>query len=118
MLRRIFIFFYFATVLLFKIESKTPDCDFANKYSLDELISDSEKRNEFLMAAAYWEGRFATNGNGLNTKVGVTYDGTQIDENTGLQHAPLHDFSAASKESIHLGLLALALDGKNIHNHI
>lgn len=100
----------FAAILIIRIEA-IPDCNFANKYSSDELIKDSGKRNEFLMAAAYWEGRFATHGNGLNVNAAVTYDGTQIDEDTGLQHAPLHDFSAASKESIHLGLLALALDG-------
>ncbi len=42
-----------------------------------------------------------------------TYDGHPIDYTTGKVAGQPHLFSAASKESIHVALLALALDGND-----
>jgi hypothetical protein len=57
------------------------------------------------------EGNFNTHGVGYNAISGLSYDGHGISYETGEKHEPLHAFSASSKESIHLNLLTLALEG-------
>lgn len=60
----------------------------------------------------YWEGRFARPGIGHNTANGMTYDGTLLNFTTGLElpnRAGLHNFSAASKEALHVMVLAHGL---------
>jgi hypothetical protein len=42
---------------------------------------------------------------------GLTYDGHTINYRTGELYPPIHNFSAPSKEAIHVSLLALALLG-------
>lgn len=59
----------------------------------------------------FWEGHFHQHGVGINMVSGLTYDGHGLDFNTGNIHDPLHSFSAPSKESLHLAMLALALNG-------
>ncbi|GAM20468.1 hypothetical protein SAMD00019534_036430, partial [Acytostelium subglobosum LB1] len=84
-------------------------CRFAKDYSLDKLISSSDERHSFINDVLYWEGNFHQHLIGVNTLSGYTYDGHAINYTTGELAAPLHNFSAPSKESIHLGMLALAL---------
>ena len=42
---------------------------------------------------------------------GLTYDGHGVNATTGGLAEPVHLFSAASKESIHISILALAVSG-------
>jgi len=44
-------------------------------------------------------------------QTGLTYDGHSINYQTGELMPPIHNFSAPSKESIHVALLALSLLG-------
>uniref|UniRef100_A0A914W241 Endo-beta-1,2-glucanase SGL domain-containing protein n=1 Tax=Plectus sambesii TaxID=2011161 RepID=A0A914W241_9BILA len=104
--------YLFITLLLTKA-ALAQDCNFAQSYSLDDLFKNPVAQDSFLLSASYWEGKFATDRVGLNYASALTYDGTPIDYDTGLPHKGLHEFSAASKESVHVSLLALALDGKS-----
>ncbi len=74
-------------------------------------MTSQKARDQFLDAVSYWEGNFHANGIGLNTVSGLTYDGSPLDYTSGESIDQPHLFSASSKESIHIGLLALALNG-------
>ncbi len=89
------------------------ECRYASRYDIRDLVSSETVRNRFMLEMAFWEGKFNVDGLGVNRASGLTYDGHGIDYDTGLPHLPAHSFSAASKECIHLGLLALALTGNN-----
>ena len=79
-------------------------------YSNSELWDSLEKQEDFLHQVMYWEGNFAKHRVGLDEILGVTYDGHGIDYYTGLPlEGYLHYWSAASKESVHLMMLAKAL---------
>jgi len=86
---------------------------FKQGFKLTEAPSDSMLA-AFLRNVSYWEGKFAVHGVGLNMFSGFTYDGHQIDYETSKAHDPLHDFTASSKESIHVNLMAHALNGNEI----
>jgi hypothetical protein len=58
-----------------------------------------------------FEGRFAKPGIAYDLNSGYTYDGHPLDYNTGKLFGEPHLFSAPSKESIHLAILALAIEG-------
>lgn len=88
---------------------QTPPCRFAKSFSVESLLNDASAQEEFIKAAAYYEGAFGDFA--VNKKTGLTYDGTGIDYNTGYPNSDLHDFSAPSKESVHLMVLAKALAG-------
>lgn len=98
-------FFYFVSVVY-----SDPDCRFAFQFKQRDLFSQSTQ-DKFLEAVAFWEANFHQNSVGINEATGCTYDGHEIDIITGQPVAPLHDFSAASKESLHLMMLARALEG-------
>ncbi|EFC36809.1 predicted protein [Naegleria gruberi] len=88
--------------------------DFAKQFSMNDFF-DKEKRLEFLELAFHREGLFATSHRiGLNEKCGLTYDGHQINLDNSSIHEPLHDFSSPAKESIHLNMITLALDGNEL----
>jgi hypothetical protein len=91
----------------------TSVCRYVDKYSISELLSNEGKRQQFLMEMAHWEGKFNVHKLGLNVLSGLTYDGHGINYVTGELHDPAHGFSAASKECIHVALLALGLSGNN-----
>jgi hypothetical protein len=58
---------------------------------------------------------FHTDGHGVSLAFGVTYDGINIDAASGLPlPTGLHNFSAASKEAIHIGMAAVALSGGSV----
>ena len=48
---------------------------------------------------------------GIDKRTGLTLDGQQLDVTTGLPRGAPHTFTASSKESIHVGILAKALAG-------
>ncbi|KAG2378722.1 hypothetical protein C9374_007870 [Naegleria lovaniensis] len=101
-------------------------CQFAPDYSIRDFetqssthpkeykLGENQKIDSFLMNVSYWEGKFAVHGVGLNMLSGLTYDGHEIDYDTSRLHDPLHAFSAPSKESLHLNMMALALNGHPI----
>uniref|UniRef100_A0A7E4W8T6 Ldi domain-containing protein n=1 Tax=Panagrellus redivivus TaxID=6233 RepID=A0A7E4W8T6_PANRE len=90
------------------------DFQFAVNYDVNDVIKNSDTQNALIEDIMTWEGKFMVNGIGLNAKSGLTYDGSWLNYSTGLPIL-LHDFSAASKESVHLGLLALGLDETKTH---
>ena len=56
---------------------------------------------------------------GVDKRTGLTLDGIRVDVKTGeLLPESLHKFTASSKESIHLGLMALVLDGAEFVDEI
>jgi hypothetical protein len=73
---------------------KTPSCRFGLDWSQKEVL---ERPGDFVWDALYWEGKFHQNDVAYNTKNGMSYDGTQLDWETG-KRTKKHAFSAASKE--------------------
>jgi hypothetical protein len=91
-------------------------CRFAPDYTCELLKSrdlNSDKIiNDYLELVVTYEGQgFAQPGIGYDAKTGYTYDGHPINYKDGTLYGEPHLFSAPSKESIHLGMLALALNG-------
>ena len=74
-------------------------CDFADDLSLED--------DTFVSCMALREGRFLRVGLGSSE---MTRDGAFISQETG-EVLAVHDFSAPSKESVHLALIALAIEG-------
>ncbi|RYG65727.1 hypothetical protein EON64_11320, partial [archaeon] len=85
-------------------------CQFANSYECSDFKSEKIAR-DYLHRVMKWEGQFAKPNVGYDPVSGYTYDGHPIDYNTGELYGEPHLFSAPSKESIHVALLALAIDG-------
>ncbi|KAM9972183.1 hypothetical protein ACTFIW_003540 [Dictyostelium discoideum] len=83
-------------------------CRFAPTYTLNDIINSNNQ--SFINDVLFWEGNFHSNQVGVNYECGYTYDGHELNYITGELDSPLHEFSAPSKESIHLGMLALALN--------
>ena len=55
---------------------------------------------------------------GTNQLNGITFDGQPLDNKSGLPSGSPHLFTAPSKESIHIAILAKALDGEQLANLI
>lgn len=85
------------------------DYCFARKYSETDF-KDPEKTAAFLSDLFFWEGRFF--GIAYNEASGLTYDGYAIDSET-LEPKAVRNWSAASKESLHIAILALAIMGNS-----
>jgi len=91
-------------------------CRFAPLYSMNDILENEQSINNFIENVLYWEGNFQSDGVGINMATGYTYDGHALDYSTGdIASYGLHNFSAPSKESIHLGMLAKALVGSNLN---
>ena len=89
----------------------SPLCRFAPTFTQKEIVHNPEP---FIWDVLYWEGNFAKPGLDYNEANGMTYDGTLLNPVTGVEDAyesGLHNFSAASKESLHVMVLAHALAG-------
>ena len=94
---------WLASLLLLSLgwsEAMRCGCD----YATSPAISDAD----FVSCMALREGRFLRVG--LDSDSGMTRDGARISQATGLPIA-IHNFSAPSKESLHLALIAQALSG-------
>lgn len=85
-------------------------CNFAQHYECSDFF-DQSRVDSYLDSVMQWEGRFASPGIGYDAKSGFTYDGQMLDYNSGGLYGEPHLFSAPSKESIHVGILALAVQG-------
>eukprot|EP01012_Entosiphon_sulcatum_P042783 TRINITY_DN5687_c0_g1_i1.p1 TRINITY_DN5687_c0_g1~~TRINITY_DN5687_c0_g1_i1.p1 ORF type:complete len:527 (-),score=79.40 TRINITY_DN5687_c0_g1_i1:42-1601(-) len=83
-------------------------CRFAPQFNCS-AFADPDARRAFLQAVVSWEADFHSPGVGYNEATGFTYDGHPIDFESGDLAGQVHDFSAPSKESIHVALLALAV---------
>jgi len=92
-------------------------CRYAGFYTSQELLFNETSRNQFIENMMVFEGNFHKHGVGYNSKTGLTYDGHPINYTTGELALVPHPFSASSKESLHVGMLALALSG-NSHAQI
>lgn len=90
--------------------SRKGSCRFAQSYTCQDFSS-PDVVNKYLEEVMDWEGRFAQPGIAYDPLTGYTYDGHPIDYDTGELYGEPHPFSAPSKESIHLSILALAVDG-------
>ncbi|KAM0713761.1 hypothetical protein Q7P37_010723 [Cladosporium fusiforme] len=101
-----------ATALLAQQAATAPStCTFAPRYSAQEILKDPKP---FIADVLHWEGKFTQPGIGYNGANGMTYDGTLLDQISGLAPANAagrHNFSAASKESLHVMVLAKAIAG-------
>ncbi|HXV27369.1 MAG TPA: hypothetical protein VD913_00230, partial [bacterium] len=75
---------------------------FAHQYQLKDLIEHKEAADKYVLDLIYWEGKFHQPGIGYNAHSGLTYDGHAINPVTGeLQGGP-RNWSASSKESLHV----------------
>jgi hypothetical protein len=90
--------------------TSTPSCRFAKQYQCSDFL-EKDLVQEYLHNVAYWEGKFAKPGIGYDEQSGYTYDGHPLNYQTGELYGEPHLFSAPSKESIHVGILALAING-------
>lgn len=68
----------------------------------------------YLDSIIQWENKFAQPGVAYDAATGYTYDGHPLNYDTGDLYGDPHLFSASSKESIHMAVLALALDGNEL----
>jgi hypothetical protein len=65
-----------------------------------------------------WESKFIKEV-GVDKKTGLTLDGIRVDVKTGeLLPESLHEFTASSKESIHLAVMAEVLEGSKFADEI
>jgi hypothetical protein len=106
-------------------------CRFAHQYECADFFSSSQIKNNFFvydeqnddLSAARkvmdkymehvvsWESNFAVAGVGLDPSTLFTFDGHPLNYTTGDLYGSPHTFSAPSKESLHIALLALSLQG-------
>ena len=116
-------------LLLGEARSSPPDYAFAQRFSADGLLRNATARDEFVSLMFRYEGRFHSDGVGVDFASGMTFDGTAIHPDTLLpqvhaacchsygsrltppQASGRHNFSAPSKEALHLTLLARAVEG-------
>lgn len=100
---------YFAQALASEV-AKRKSCRFAKDFQCSDFTS-GHRIDEYLNNVATWEGEFAQPGVAYDSASGYTYDGHPLDYKSGELYGEPHLFSAPSKESIHVGVLALAVAG-------
>ncbi|KFA66944.1 hypothetical protein S40285_05738 [Stachybotrys chlorohalonatus IBT 40285] len=86
---------------------RNPPCRFALQWSEGEVL---ERPDDFIWDLLYWEGNFHQNNVSYNAQNGMTYDGVQLNWETGVR-TELHTFSAASKEALQFMLYTHAITG-------
>lgn len=90
-------------------DASRPSCRFASAYTTSSILQDPEAFERDLL---HWEGMFHQHNVSYNALNGMTFDGTLLDPVTGVHDINgLHTFSAASKESLHMMLLAHVIKG-------
>ena len=104
-----------ALALLALLGAASSRCRFALDYTCAALQQPAPL-NAFLLSYATGQAAFAAaDGVGVDTASGLTYDGHALDYATGaLLPGGLHAFSAASKECVHVALLALAVGNSSL----
>ncbi|KAF8499481.1 putative GPI anchored protein [Hysterangium stoloniferum] len=89
--------------------SQPPPCRWASRYTTKSILEDPARFENDLLQ---WEGMFHQDNVSYNAFNGMTFDGTLLDPVTGIHvNSGLHTFSAASKESLHMMLLAHVVNG-------
>jgi hypothetical protein len=88
-------------------EIDTSQCRFATAYSADDLISSTEAQDAYVANVLKWDGRFGSIGVGI-TESGLTKD--HINLNADGEMTTAGWYTAPSKESLHMNMLALVLD--------
>jgi hypothetical protein len=89
-----------------------PPCRFARGVTCQQLLLNTTVAQDFVEAVMYWEGSgFAVPGVGYEPVTGHTYDGHPLNYSDGTLASTPHGFSAPSKESVHVSLLAQAVAG-------
>ncbi|EFA85168.1 hypothetical protein PPL_02168 [Heterostelium album PN500] len=86
-------------------------CRFAKKYTVDDLLNHPDARKEFAKSYLHYEGNFHQHLVGLNINSAFTIDGNRINYTTGNITSQPRKYTAASKESLHLSVLAIGLNG-------
>src|SRR3989338_2430785 len=97
------------TVATTSVVSASSSCRFAHNYKQDDPLTNDAIREEFLAEVLLWERNFVRT-IGIDSATQLTRDGQRLDYTTGLPLGPGHEFSAPSKESLHIAVLVLALD--------
>lgn len=93
----------FLVVFAYGVYGLSCPCNFAQTIEAADPL--------FVSCMAFWEGKMQSVA--FFTDLGLTKDGHYINYKTGsVDGCPQHNFSAPSKESLHLGLLARAIEGK------
>ncbi|MBI1870241.1 MAG: hypothetical protein HYS07_03505 [Chlamydiae bacterium] len=101
----------FAEHLVKAQQATAPPYRFSQKFSQQDLVSNAQQRKEFIEKILQWEAKFHQGGIGYNEKSGLTYDGHAIDFSTGELIGGPRNWTAASKESLHVEILTLAIAG-------
>ncbi len=91
--------------------SKPNDYQFARQYTNEMMVNSASKREEFVEKLLRAESKFLQPGIAYNPLSGLTYDGHPIDFDTGELRGFPKNWSAASKESLHIMVLSLAVSG-------
>lgn len=114
MIFRLFVCLLVTSALIFASaetkQAKKATCRFAKEYSCKDFQS-AYNVDQYLKNVIHWESKFAQPGVGYDPASGYTYDGHPLNYQTGELYGEPHTFSASSKESIHMAIVALALDG-------
>ena len=104
-----------AALLLLCLRAASPArCRFSLDYSCAGFLQNASSAAEFLHLYASAQAAFASPAVGLDGASGLTFDGHPLDYATGALLGGPHPFSAASKESLHVSLLALSLRGSAV----
>lgn len=106
-------------VLSFSIvESDTDECRFAKKFKASDFLKDREVLDDFLRRFVRWEAKFIKQV-GVDPGTGFTFDGIRVDVSSG-EALPetLHSFTASSKQSIHLAVMAKVLEDAEFADEI
>ena len=100
----------FIAYLSFASGNKISNCRFAKDYKCSDFF-DADKVDSYLSNVMKAESRFAQFGVSIDPLTGYTYDGHPLTYADGSLYGTPHLFSAPSKESIHVAVLALAVSG-------
>lgn len=90
----------------------SPICRFAPTYNGSNIFFNESVRHSFLLDHACMEAKFMRY-IGVDRATGLTHDGQRLSIETGLPDELPHMFSAPSKESVHIAVLAKVLDRSN-----
>ena len=86
-------------------------CMFASKFLQPNSLNSQDARDKLCDLVLTWDGMFQRTGVGVGQN-GLTFDGIGLDERSGRPDImKRHNFTAPSKESLHLSMLALAIQG-------
>lgn len=90
-------------------------CRFALDFTCADFLSNATATQSFMQSVMAAEGAgFHQPGIGYDAATGYTYDGHPLNVENGTLWGQPHLFSAPSKESVHLGMLALAVSGNTL----